>query len=66
MVLRDFNAKLEREEEYQDVKGKHSLYHVTNDNGSRMIDFAISKNMIISSTCFHEDIYKGDVDNTWQ
>jgi endonuclease/exonuclease/phosphatase family metal-dependent hydrolase len=62
MVLGDFNAKLGREEEYQDVIGKHSLHHVTNDNGKRMTDFAISKNMIISSTCFpHNDIHKG----TW-
>jgi exonuclease III len=62
MVFRDFNAKLGREEEYQDVTGKHSLHHVTNDNGNRMIDFEISKNMIISSTCFpHKAIHKG----TW-
>jgi hypothetical protein len=43
MVLSDFSAKLGREEEYQDVTGKHSLHYVTNDNRNRMTDFAISK-----------------------
>jgi hypothetical protein len=62
MILGDFNAKLGREEEYHVVIGKYSLHHVTNDNGNRMTDFVISKNMIISLTCFpHKDIHKG----TW-
>lgn len=43
-------------------KCRHSLHNTTNENGTLLIDFAASKNMIISSTFFpHRDIQKA----TW-
>ena len=40
----------------------HSLHKTTSDNGSRLINFAASREFVISSTCFpHKNIHKG----TW-
>jgi hypothetical protein len=59
MVIGDLNAKLGREDVYEGVIGKHSLHLETNNNGQRVIDFAISKSMIIASTCFpYKKIHK--------
>lgn len=63
MVLGDMNAKVGKEEEFLGVIGKHSLHNATNDNGSRLIDFASSNSMVVSSTMFpHKNIHK----MTWQ
>jgi hypothetical protein len=59
MVIRDFNAKIGKEEIYQDTVGRHNLHEKTNDNGQRVIYFAVSKDLVVSSTCFpHRDINK--------
>lgn len=56
------NAKIERKEEYLGTIGKRSLHNEPNKNREMLIDFAASKNMVISSTYFsHRDIYKA----TW-
>jgi hypothetical protein len=53
----DLNAKIGKEEIYKGITGKYSLHAISNDNGDGLIDFARSKNIIISSTCFiHPDI----------
>ena len=63
MIIGDMNAKLGREIFYQPYLGKHSLHEDCNNNGLRLVDFAISKNFSISSTQFpHKNIHKG----TWQ
>jgi hypothetical protein len=42
--------------------GRYSLHEVSNDNGTRLKDFAVSRNMVISSVRFsHKDIHK----ETW-
>lgn len=42
--------------------GRYSMHEETNENGKRLIGFAMEKNMIIRSTHFeHKEIYKG----TW-
>ena len=62
IVLGDFNAKIGREVYYHPTIGKHSLHENSNDNGTRVIDFATSRNMIVSSTYFeHKNIHKA----TW-
>lgn len=62
LIMGDFNAKIGKEQIYMDTIGKHSLHEQTSENGERLIDFATSKNMIISSTCYiHPDIHK----QTW-
>ncbi|XP_039278798.1 craniofacial development protein 2-like [Nilaparvata lugens] len=50
ILLGDLNAKIGREERFQSVIGKESLHSESNDNGRRVIDLAVRKDMIISST----------------
>lgn len=47
IIMGDFNAKIGRKEEFRPVIGKFSLHLDTNDNGSRLISFAASHDMII-------------------
>jgi hypothetical protein len=59
MVIGDFNDKIGKEEIYRDTVGGHSLHENTNDNGQRITDFAVSKDLVVSSTYFpHRDIHK--------
>ena len=59
IIMGDLNAKIGKEEIYQGTIGTHSLHLRSNNNGQRLIDFAISKNMVISSTLFpHRNIHK--------
>jgi hypothetical protein len=58
----DLNAKVGKEMIHRGTTGAHSLHEESNDNGCKLIDFATSKNMVISSTCFpHKEIHK----RTW-
>jgi len=59
IVLGDWNAKVEREEIYQGLIGRHSIHLNCNNKGQRLVDFAAAKNMVVSSTCFpHKEIHK--------
>ena len=63
ILLGDFNAKVGREMIYRPTIGMHSLHETSNENGSNLIDFAVSNNMVISSTYFpHKNIHKA----TWR
>jgi len=63
VVMGDFNAKVGKEPGLAPNVGKYSLHEETNNNGWRMTDFAITKNMAISSTLFqHIRIHK----ETWR
>lgn len=63
IILGDFNAKIGKEEEFRSIIGRNSLHDISNDNGRRLIDFAESKNMVVSSTQFaHKNIHK----QTWR
>ncbi|XP_022180576.1 craniofacial development protein 2-like [Myzus persicae] len=59
IVLGDLNAKIGKERIYHNVAGVHSLHEHSNDNGSRLANFALGKGLIIKSTMFlPKDIYK--------
>lgn len=48
LLLGDINAQVGIENAYEATIGKHSLHYRSNDNGIRLINFAISKNIVIS------------------
>jgi hypothetical protein len=50
MVIGDLNAKIGRDETYIGTVGNHSLHHDSNDNGQQLINFAFSKDLVVSSS----------------
>jgi endonuclease/exonuclease/phosphatase family metal-dependent hydrolase len=63
IMMGDFNAKVGKQHGLTPNVGKYSLLEETNNNGCRMIDFAIVRNMVINSTLFqHKRIHK----ETWR
>jgi endonuclease/exonuclease/phosphatase family metal-dependent hydrolase len=63
ILLGDLNAKIGREEIYQELIRRSSMHPNTNNNGHRLVDFAATKNLVVSSTCFtHKEIHK----QTWR
>lgn len=46
IILGDFNAKIGREPEVKRVAGCQSLYKESNDNGRRIINFVIFRDMV--------------------
>lgn len=63
LIMGDMNAQVGQEVAFRPFIGKHSLHEVCNANGLRLVDFAIGKNLSISSTHFqHKSIHKA----TWK
>jgi hypothetical protein len=59
ILLRDFNAKVGREDIFKPTIGNESLHEISNDNGVRLVTFATSKNLRVKSTMFpHRNIHK--------
>jgi hypothetical protein len=59
ILLRDFNAKVGREDIFKPTIGNESLHEISNDNGIRVANFATSKNLRVKSTMFpHCNIHK--------
>jgi len=52
MLLRDFNAKVGRENIFKPTTGQESLHQDNNDNGVGLVNFAASKNLVVKSTMF--------------
>jgi hypothetical protein len=52
ILLRDFNAKVGREDIFRPVIDNESLHEANNDNGVRVLNFETSKNLIFQSTKF--------------
>ena len=62
LVLGDANAKIGKEDTYNEVSGKHTLHEYSNTNGEMLLEFAIGNNLTVMSTHFqHKKIHKG----TW-
>ncbi|XP_025406282.1 uncharacterized protein LOC112680412 [Sipha flava] len=62
IIIGDFNAKVGRERIYRPTIGINSLHSESNENGNKLISFAVARNMVISSTMFpHKNIHK----QTW-
>jgi endonuclease/exonuclease/phosphatase family metal-dependent hydrolase len=61
-MLGDFNTEVGEESIYKPTIGNGSLHNESNNNGIKMIQFAISKGLNVRSTTFaHKDIQK----DTW-
>jgi exonuclease III len=61
IIMGDMNAKVGKDMRAHNVD-RYRLHEVSNDNGMRLTDFAVSRNMVISSVRFlHKDIHK----ETW-
>ena len=59
IVIDEFNAQAGKEAINFPTIGNYSLHNLTKDNGSQVIQFAVSRNMIIGSTFhLHRDIHK--------
>ena len=52
MILGDFNAKVGSGSGTKETVGMFSLHRESNDNGSRLTDFALSRGLVVSSTRF--------------
>lgn len=64
LVVGDFNARVTSDHTTRSgVIGKHSLHQVSNDNGTRLLDFCALNGLTVGGTLFqHNDIHKG----TWR
>ena len=57
--LRDFNAKMGRENIFKWTIGNNSLHQDSNENCVRIVNFATSKNFVVKSMMFpHRNIHK--------
>jgi endonuclease/exonuclease/phosphatase family metal-dependent hydrolase len=52
ILLGDFNAKVGREDIFKPTIGNENLNEISNDNRVRVVNFAISKDIIVKSTIF--------------
>jgi hypothetical protein len=43
ILLGDFNARVDRQDIFKPTVGNESLHKISNDNGVRVVNFAISK-----------------------
>ncbi|XP_029340938.1 craniofacial development protein 2-like [Acyrthosiphon pisum] len=59
IVLGDANAKIGKELMFVPTIGLESVHEESNDNGQRIISFAASRSLVVSSTTFpHKEIHK--------
>jgi hypothetical protein len=59
ILLGDFSAKVGREDIFKPTIGNESLHEISNDNRVRLVNFATSKNIGVTSMMFqHRNIHK--------
>jgi exonuclease III len=59
IILGDYNTKVGREDIFKPIIGNDSLHEISNHNGVRVVNFAMSKNLVAKSTVFpHRKIHK--------
>jgi hypothetical protein len=59
ILLGDFKAKVGRKDIFKTTIGNESLHKISNDNGVRVVNFAMSKNLAVKSTMFpHSNNHK--------
>ncbi|PNF43306.1 hypothetical protein B7P43_G14457 [Cryptotermes secundus] len=59
ILLRDFNAKVGKEDIFKPTIGNEGLHETSNDNGVRVVNFATSNKLTVRSTMFpHRNIHK--------
>ena len=59
ILLRDFNAKVGKENIFKPTIGNKSLHQDSDHNGVRIVKFATSKNLVVKSTMFtNRNIHK--------
>jgi hypothetical protein len=59
ILLGDFNAKVGREDTFKLTIRNESLHEDSNDNGTRVVNFATSKDLVVKSIMFpHRKINK--------
>jgi hypothetical protein len=52
ILLGDFNAKVGKEDIFKPTFGNECLQEISNDNGVKVVNFAISRNITARSTMF--------------
>ena len=60
-TIRDLNTKTGQEETDRPITGKYSLHTLSNDNGTRLINFACSKNVAVASKKVKQSCYRPGV-----
>jgi hypothetical protein len=59
ILLRDFNAKLGREDIFKATIGNESLHQDSDGNGVRIVNFGTSKVLVVQSMMIpHQNIYR--------
>jgi hypothetical protein len=67
ILLRDFKAKVGREDIFKPTIGNESFHKISNDNGVRVVNFATSKNFTVKSIMFpHRNIHKYTWKSEWE
>jgi len=66
LALGDFSAKIGRERYYRSITGNQSLHELSNDNGTKLVNFAAAKGLVVKSTMFlRKNIYNCILKYTW-
>jgi hypothetical protein len=59
ILLGDFNVKVGKEDIFKPTNENESLHEVSNDNGSRLVNFATFENQRVKCTMFpYPNIHK--------